>query len=712
MEDNNFKFFCQYLFPEVDQTLLFPFYTEIQNGKFNYSLFEKMNYSGKIKLTADVDIENVSFQTLISNEYSLFYLLPFLKNKNIKLDNQINIFFNLGGDFDNYETIIFMLLYLCTSPKDNLEDFFNHPSKLISQTRFKITDIETNKKLCKLILNIKIIEPTKLEGLLQCCFCEIFLDTVYESNFNQTFCNTLLISRTISDKNIKFLDIENTCYYFYQNSYFSLPFKLYLFRKYQDNERMDRMDEKMLSFFFNQYKLNNVNLQYIKNKIIEGNLNQVKIISKIFQKNFTTEDKLEILSFVKQYFIDANMMIEILNIVLGSDCELSNNWKINELRNLNTKLNIKIISIQDNTKLLYLYNFIPIMTENHDLGRYIVLIKIFDDCLMSLREKSDIFLIISNDILKYSIVNEEYLNILNIAYEKGIIVNKEEYLQSQDMNDNNRLYLIDRIDKIYTVKPNKPETIITTEHFDPIFTRIFKSVYRKHLNIICDELVLVSYKNNWQIYNKNYLPLIKFTLDNEELINCFYLTKISKFKDDNITSHANVLVLNKNLNIIQRFDPHGIISVKLSENVIREIEQLFTYTQKGEKISPKFIDIGNVCPYHIQSKFNSVSVKIGKRLSSEFGLCVPWTWFYIFNLVNYPELTQEKLIINFLVGQDSVEKFKDFLNFILEINLELKNKNYKEGDPEFIQFIDEKFIRIGNNFIISKKNLQDSLQLM
>jgi hypothetical protein len=193
--------------------------------------------------------------------------------------------------------------------------------------------------------------------------------------------------------------------------------------------------------------------------------------------------------------------------------------------------------------------------------------------------------------------------------------------------------------------------------------------------------------------------LIQTTLDDESLDVCYYLSSLAPFiknSDLQVNWHANVFILDKNRNTIERFDPHGITSLRLDKQTIQTIEKKFTYKKGDKQITPKFIDTGFICPYNIQGQFDTITLQNNDG-TEKIGLCQPWTWYYIFIRILYPQLTQIDLINNFLKGQDSVEKFKNFVLFILEVN----EKQKVLGD-NFKKFVKEKFAYL--NYIPNQFN--------
>jgi hypothetical protein len=108
------------------------------------------------------------------------------------------------------------------------------------------------------------------------------------------------------------------------------------------------------------------------------------------------------------------------------------------------------------------------------------------------------------------------------------------------------------------------------------------------------------------------------------------------------TSHANIVIYNKNKNTLERFEPHG----KDSENVFngplldKALPRLF------EKILGKsvfYIPPSDFCPVDGPQVLEEIARdKLGIRFDKGRGLCSVWSFIYANIRLKYPDKTQSE----------------------------------------------------------------------
>lgn len=178
---------------------------------------------------------------------------------------------------------------------------------------------------------------------------------------------------------------------------------------------------------------------------------------------------------------------------------------------------------------------------------------------------------------------------------------------------------------------------------------------------------LIIWKNQFEYYlDKNLEFYLSRILSNNKIRFIFF--KLTIITDISETSHANIIIFDKNKKILERFEPYGIINFletkKLDGFIKNNIGLILKkyYNQKIIYLSPEklFMDIG----FQIISQDMELSVK---KYGDPAGYCLAWTYWYLeLRLIN-PDINPKKLIkysMDKIINNKIDEPKKLFINYI------------------------------------------------
>ncbi|AYV76865.1 MAG: ankyrin repeat protein [Barrevirus sp.] len=211
-----------------------------------------------------------------------------------------------------------------------------------------------------------------------------------------------------------------------------------------------------------------------------------------------------------------------------------------------------------------------------------------------------------------------------------------------------------------------------------------------------------------KIYTDNFYELSPYLIVWKS-VNCYYINKnlsiyLKKYMMDTsirfimlkltlviteVATHANILIYDKELNRLERFEPYGLVPYVDSDKLDLILEELSTTLFRKpniEYVKPEQMG------FQILSNDGNQNVK---KLGDPSGYCLAWTFWYLEMRVNNPTISQY-----------------DILNNTKNSILSQKDKNSINRDQLFINFIRDyakTLDSMKNNFLlnigISKQNI-------
>jgi len=167
------------------------------------------------------------------------------------------------------------------------------------------------------------------------------------------------------------------------------------------------------------------------------------------------------------------------------------------------------------------------------------------------------------------------------------------------------------------------------------------------------------------------------------------------------SSHANMIIYDKNKMILERFEPYGFINVIDNENL-----DGFIWNKIGKKIQkyinntieyinpPKYTQIAS---FQLISNDNMTSYK---KIGDPAGYCLAWTYWYLEMRINNPDVYPLTLI---------EKSINDILN--ISINDNFKKNTIEENNKIFIDFIrnySDNLDKIKKNVMINKMGINNN----
>jgi hypothetical protein len=141
-------------------------------------------------------------------------------------------------------------------------------------------------------------------------------------------------------------------------------------------------------------------------------------------------------------------------------------------------------------------------------------------------------------------------------------------------------------------------------------------------------------------------------------------------------THANMLVYDKKTNVLERFEPYGLIPYLDGDNLNKFIENIGRdYINKDIKyIKP--IDMSNIIGPQLISNDGNYNIK---KLGDPNGYCLAWTFWFLEMRINNPNETIGELmkgVTNSIIKSNNASGEKLFIGFIRNYAAELdKEKN-------------------------------------
>jgi len=109
------------------------------------------------------------------------------------------------------------------------------------------------------------------------------------------------------------------------------------------------------------------------------------------------------------------------------------------------------------------------------------------------------------------------------------------------------------------------------------------------------------------------------------------------------SGHANMLLINRNLKEIERFEPHG------GETTVYNVNSMDAFFKNfADQLGYSYINPLDYCPLGPQSR-EAVDTEI-RRLCVALGYCVAWATMYTLLRLLNPEYSREEVLADILNG--------------------------------------------------------------
>jgi len=182
------------------------------------------------------------------------------------------------------------------------------------------------------------------------------------------------------------------------------------------------------------------------------------------------------------------------------------------------------------------------------------------------------------------------------------------------------------------------------------------------------------------------------------------------FLSESTNGHANILLYDKNMKILERFDPEGIIDVKKIEDMDIFLKNKFKTLVNDDNfkyISPK--DYGIINSFQkLSDEINSLKRKVGDVK----GYCQAWVFWYVEMRILNKNINPIKLVdklLNRLIKMDItiLEYIRNYANNLRnEVNEYIIEAGISERIVNNEKYPEESYKIIANNLL---KSVQESM---
>ena len=299
-----------------------------------------------------------------------------------------------------------------------------------------------------------------------------------------------------------------------------------------------------------------------------------------------------------------------------------------------------------------------------------------------------------------------------ILHNKFALI-KGDYINNSKFNPNalhNILYTIEFMDKYKNL--GIPTQYENTDKFNTDLNKLKLStiIINNEQNLLVSTLgtymnflyEIIPYLIVWKSKSEHYITskigmYFKKLLSSEKIR--FIIFKLTILYDT--SSHANMIIYDKNKMILERFEPYGFINVIDNENL-----DGFIWNKIGKKIQkyinntieyinpPKYTQIAS---FQLISNDNMTSYK---KIGDPAGYCLAWTYWYLEMRINNPDVYPLTLI---------EKSINDILN--ISINDNFKKNTIEENNKIFIDFIrnySDNLDKIKKNVMINKMGINNN----
>ncbi len=401
----------------------------------------------------------------------------------------------------------------------------------------------------------------------------------------------------------------------------------------------------------------------------------------------------------------------IINSLISNKLININLWNINSKMPLHLYLENDL----DNTNILFflIKNTDLNFQDNNNNSSLHLLFKKYNSDIINFKnilinKKLNIILQNSNNETPINYINKNYINdiieVVSESYYNQLINNKDEtnlWLDEWENNCDNKNICLDKIKKKITKLvelnndtcdlksyPIKKNNICININLNTNPDVKFCTFTGSTLDVLLGLIYLLKkYKSSCGVLSNNTIEFMNFEYINFELIwNGISLSSIDNFEtllskcSNNKTirfiiiplgielskgSHSNYLIIDKKLNEIERFEPHGSGSpfqFNYNSNLLDEkLSELFI--NKYNYISPKlFLPKIGIQIFDILDKKN-------KHIGDPNGFCALWSIFYTDIRLKYPDYKRE-IIIEYIIKSIKENKLS-FKNLIRNYSLNI-----------------------------------------
>jgi hypothetical protein len=180
----------------------------------------------------------------------------------------------------------------------------------------------------------------------------------------------------------------------------------------------------------------------------------------------------------------------------------------------------------------------------------------------------------------------------------------------------------------------------------------------------------------------------------------FVLLKLTLIPNKN-TLHANIVIYDKNKNIIIRFEPYG--DWEFSDSYFLDKKIIDIFKKAIDKKHHKTLKYLRPTDYLDKTKFQSVSLgddTLHKNLGDPAGYCLAWCYWFIELKIKNPELDERKLVedaLNNIILKSDINNTNPLLSHIRgyarhldnEKNILLKNMGINKHDYYKLSYTSE-----------------------
>ena len=507
-----------------------------------------------------------------------------------------------------------------------------------------------------------------------------------------------------------------------------------------NNNIINYILENKIDIFIKDFEYKFTSIHYIIVK------NDIKLLNNIINKYDINYNIQDIYGRTYLHFFVIYDMLNILENILTTNKNI--NYNINTIKGY-TILHLVLISYE---KYDDLKNLLKILIKNTNLNIqdndgntclfYLIKLNIWEDYINEILEKKlDIYIYNNNNELIYDLIknNKKFINLLVDIYYNKIISNKKYITNNLNecFNKNNNKICKEKIknliikDKIsFPISKNK--TCIKIEKPEKVG---YVSYSGTNLDIICglyylesnfnnvktslsknliENRKLIKYyeKINKKINNMSDFNNIEILWHKQKLIIIDGFDKIIEFNkrfiiipigiENDKGFHSNILIIDKLLKTIERFEPNGasgpigyyynstLLDSTLSHKLKKYLDD-FKYLRPKDYL-PK-----------IGLQIHEALEENKKQLGDPGGFCSSWSLWYCSLVLKYPDIKRDKLINKIIYNiKKNQLSFKDIIrNFTLKIikfrDIVLENTNIDINDWINNNYTKESYKILTNN---------------
>lgn len=170
--------------------------------------------------------------------------------------------------------------------------------------------------------------------------------------------------------------------------------------------------------------------------------------------------------------------------------------------------------------------------------------------------------------------------------------------------------------------------------------------------------LIIWHNKDLNYIHKDFKFLVKKCLASDKIRYIFIkLTLIPSLN----SSHANILIYDKNTNVLERFEPYGLIPYLDSDNLNKFIEHM-----GKDCINPKLKYVKPIDILGPQVISNDGNYNV-RKLGDPGGFCLAWTFWFLETRISNPDIEATELFENMrenIIKSNNVNGEKLFITFI------------------------------------------------